>query len=337
MIYLTGATGFLGSYILLDLLEAGHKVRALKRPTSTFDQVKRVFQTFSTRPEALFSSVEWVDGDLNDLFVLEETMDGCDTVVHVAGLVSFQKKDRKRLQEVNVEATANLVNMALKKGVGKLLYVSSIAAMGRGGDDEIIHEKTVWKNSRLNSRYAVSKYCGEKEVWRGREEGLDVLVVNPAVVLGFGDAEEGVTRMYATIHKGLPFYTLGCNGYVDVRDVARAISLLLAQDVRNEKYILSAVNLDYQQLFGIIASSLGKKAPSLPVGRVLANLYRLFESLRSSLSGRKPLVTRETTLTALNRYKYDGSKILSLPGFSYTPVEKTILETGAILKKEFNW
>lgn len=337
MIFLTGATGFLGSYILLELLEKGHTVTALKRSDSKMDQFERVFRSFSTQPAVLLKRIQWVEGDILDVTTLQEAMQDADTVIHSAGLVSFHPKHKKQLITINVEGTANVVNVALDKGIRKLLYISSIAALGRGSDDEIITEKTVWKNSSLNSRYAVSKYNGEKEVWRGQEEGLAVVVVNPAIILGYGDPGRGSSMMFETVKKGLPVYPDGMNGFVDVRDVAKACVLLAEKDIHGEKFILSAQNLSYLALFTLISNELGKKPPAIRVGKTVAALVWRWQALKSGILGKQPLLTRETAMTSVQQNRYDGTKITSTLGFNYTPPEESIRNIAAFLKKDFHW
>lgn len=326
MIFLTGATGYLGSYILLDLLEHGFKVRASRRGHSSMRRVEKVFQHFSSTNPDLLNNVEWIDADILDVFSLQDTMKDIDTVVHCAGYVSFDRGKRKKLMELNAEGTANVVNVCLRNNVRKLLYVSSIAAMGRGGDDEVISEKTVWKNSKLNTHYAVSKYCGEKEVWRGYEEGLQVVVINPSFVLGYGEKNQGTYRLFNTINKGQLFYPDGINGFVYSRDVARAVTVLLQQEISGEKFIISAANLSYGELFNLIGEVIHKRPPLLRVGKGIVSLAWRIESLRSALIGTMPLLTHETAVTSTQRYLYDGKKITSLDGFSYTPLAECLAE-----------
>ncbi|MCX6270164.1 MAG: NAD-dependent epimerase/dehydratase family protein [Bacteroidetes bacterium] len=337
MIFLTGATGFVGSYLLLELLQSGKRVRTLRRSNSKTGQVDRVFNTFSSRADELLSRVEWVEGDILDVYPLQEVMDGIEEVVHCAGMVSFHPEHKHSLMETNVEGTANLVNISLLKGIRRFVYVSSIAALGRGGEEALLDENTVWKHSRLNSRYAVSKYGGEREVWRGKEEGLPVIVVNPAIILGYGDPAQSSTRMFENVKKGLSFYPCGTNGFVDVRDVSRAVSLLINSDIRGERFILSAVDITYKELFRMIASEINKKPPSTKAGPWMAGSAWRWEWLKSRLTGVKPLLTRETAITSAQDYHYDGSKITRMIPFTYTPIEETIRNTGELIKKDFNW
>lgn len=336
MILLTGATGFLGSYILFDLLKKGYDVRALYRKGSSFRQVERVFTHFSKDQSAWKDRVEWVEGDIGDVFSLSDAMKGVETVIHCAGMVSFESRHRKMLMDINTEGTANVVNISLQEGVRKLMYISSIAALGRGSGEDVITEKTVWKTSRFNSGYAISKYGGEKEVWRGEEEGLEVCVLNPAMILGFGDPSLGTSRMFQTVHNGLRLYPCGMNGFVDVRDVSAATVALLQAGIHNERFILCAENLSYQTLFTLMAGVLGKKPPTIRVTPLIAGLAWRWESVRHALTSSRPLITRETAITSTHMYRYDGSKILSALPFTYTPVENSLRETGALLVSDRN-
>jgi dihydroflavonol-4-reductase len=326
MLFLTGATGYLGSYILLDLLQNGFSVRAMKRPHSSMEQVNRVFRSFCPDPSALLSTVEWVDGDTQDIYSLMSCMRDVETVVHCAGIVSYERKDRKRLHEVNVEGTANMVNASLHSGVKKFLFLSSVASLGFEGDGKMITEKTVWKNSKLHAYYTISKYNGEKEVWRGREEGLKVIVVNPSLILGFGDISHGTYRFFDRIKKGLSFYPGGANGFVYVKDVSKACTVLLRNETQNEKFILNAENLSYRDFFKKIADILGKKAPGVRIGRLIIGLAWREELIRSCLTGSLPLVTPETARISNHIYSYDGSKIEGVGGFHYTPLEVALNE-----------
>jgi nucleoside-diphosphate-sugar epimerase len=236
MILITGATGLVGSHLTFDLVSKGWQVMALKRPDSDLTMIRNVFRLYSDEPEVLFSRINWVEGDLMDVYLLEDSLQEGDDVYHCAALVSFLPGDRKKLMRVNTEGTANLVNAALEKKVRKLCYVSSIAALGRPEhQDDVIDERLVWKTSRNNSNYAVSKYGGEREVWRGIAEGLNSVIVNPGIILGVAGPTQGSSRIFNVVWEGLKFYPTGKNGFVDVRDVARAMLQLMESNISNEK------------------------------------------------------------------------------------------------------
>jgi dihydroflavonol-4-reductase len=186
MILVTGGTGLVGSHLLYDLVKSGASVRALKRAGSDLKGVLKTFSFYSQVPEELFSRIQWVEGDIEDMASLEDAMEGADKVYHCAAIVSFLPQDRSAMLRVNVEGTANVVNACLQKQVSKLCHVSSIASLGRNSTSDLVNEETHWKTSPQNSWYAISKYGAEREVWRGAEEGLKVVVVNPSVILGPG-------------------------------------------------------------------------------------------------------------------------------------------------------
>ena len=325
MILVTGATGLVGSHLTFELVRSGHRVRILKRPSANLSMITKVFSLYSGHPDELSEKIEWIDGDILDIFSLEDAMEGIDEVYHCAALVSFLPKDKKRLIRINTEGAANLVNAALEKKVRKLCHVSSIAALGRPErQTDIIDENLVWKTSKHNSVYAVSKYGAEREVWRGTAEGLDAVIVNPGIILGVAGPGMGSSRLFNTVWNGLKVYPPGKNGFVDVRDVVRAMILLMNSEIRNERFILNAVNLEYQKLFELMASAFGKPAPTIRVSNSFSGLAWRLEKIRSMVTGVKPLITKETANTAVQQYNYSSEKIKKALGFEFTPIEETV-------------
>ena len=325
MILVTGATGLVGSFLILELLKKGRTVRALKRRTSDLTMIRNVFGRYAENADDLFSRIEWMDGDILDIFSLDDSMEGVGEVYHCAALVSFLPGDRRKLMKVNVEGTANVVNAALEKKISKLCHVSSIAALGRPeNQNEVIDESLIWKTSKNNSNYAVSKYGAEREVWRGVAEGLDAVIVNPSVILGVAGPSMGSSRLFNVVWEGLKLYPPGQNGFVDVRDVAAAMVLLMESDIRNERFILNAENVTYKRLFDLIAEGFGKKGPQFGVNPFLSGLSWRVEKILSLLKSRKPLVTRETARTAVQRYEYSNQKIRRALSFEFISIEETI-------------
>ncbi len=316
-ILVTGGTGFLGSYLLRYLVRQGKKVRALKRPNSPMDLV-----------QPIVSQVEWVEGDILDIGSLEDAMEGIEQVYHTAAVVSFDPREAEWMKKVNGEGTANVVNVALHKGVDKLLHVSSIAAIGRSKEKDTISENNKWERSKYNSQYAISKYQAEQEAWRGSVEGLKVVIINPSVILGSGFWDRGTGRFFEQIYKGLKFYTTGITGFVDVRDVARVMPMLMDSDIVQERFIISAENIGYQTLFGWLADSLQKPHPSIKVTPFLKETAWRIEWLRSKLTGSHPFITQETARNASIQCFYENDKLLKMLDFQYTPVKQTIMETG---------
>ncbi len=316
-VLLTGATGFIGAYVLRLLLQRGYPVRALRRHTSPSDLVRDVAD-----------QVEWVEGDITDLFALEEAYQGITHVCHCAALVSFRTSDERRMMRVNVEGTANMVNFALDAGVQHFVHVSSIAALGRAANRPQLDETCTWVDSPTNTRYAVSKYLSEQEVWRAHAEGLPAVIVNPSMVLGSGFWHVGTGRIFQQIYRGMKLYPMGQNGFVDVRDVAQFIVLMLERGIQGERYILSAQDVLFRDLFFQIADALGVRRPFIRVTPLLAEIGWRVEWLKSQLLRTDPLLTRDSARASMGRFSYSNKKSLSIGGFTYRPLEQTIRETA---------
>jgi nucleoside-diphosphate-sugar epimerase len=298
--------------------------------------IKRVFSLYSNDPEEMFGKIDWLEGDILDIFSLEEAMEGVEDVYHCAALVSFLPQDKKKLMRINTEGTANMVNAAIQMKIRKLCYVSSIAALGRPEhQSDLIDEKLVWKTSRHNSMYAVSKYGAEREVWRGTAEGLDAVIVNPSIVLGIAGSGMGSSRIFNTVWNGLKFYPPGKNGFVDVRDVSKAMILLMNCDIRNERFILNVDNIEYKRLFEMMSAAFGKQAPSIKVTALLSGLAWRLEKLRALATGVKPLITRETAHTAVQHYEYSNAKIQKALGFEFIPLEETVRHFCRVFNSNF--
>ncbi len=336
MIIVTGATGLVGSHLILELLRSGQAVRALKRATSDLSMIRKVFRVYDDRHKELFDKIEWVEGDIMDIYSLEEAMEGVEKVYHCAAIVSFIPGHRNEMLKVNGEGTANVVNAALQKGVKKLCYASSVAAIGRPEEhDAVIDEKLVWKTSRNNSYYAISKYAAEREVWRGTEEGLDAVIVNPTIIFGLSDPDKAGSQFFTSVWNGLKFYTSGTNGFVDVWDVVKVMIMLMESDIRNERFVICAANLRYRELFDMIARGLNKSAPRYKAGPFLGKMAWRLEVVRSLVSGRDPFITRETARTAMTRSVYSNEKIRKALGFEFIPIEASIEKYCNIFTREF--
>jgi dihydroflavonol-4-reductase len=334
MILVTGGTGLLGSHLLYDLVKDGTKVTALKRNSSSLSQVERVFSFYNDHSESLLKNITWVEGDVTDIYSLYELFDGVENLFHVAAALSFDPADKKRMLHVNAEGTANVVNACLEKKVKKLCYVSSIATLGRADHDGLTDEETYWKNSKNNSVYSVSKYNAEREVWRGITEGLNAVIVNPGVIIGTGNWKKGSPQLIERVWSGLRFYTSGVNGYVDVRDVSKAMIKLMESDIAGERFVLTSENLDYLTFFSYVADAFGKSKPSIFASPFLGQLAWRFEKLRTKLTGGNPLVTKETARTAYQKYYYSSEKIKKRLNFEFVPMKESIADTCKLFLKE---
>ena len=323
MILVTGGAGLLGKELITQLLLQGKKVRAIYNNTAL--------------PDFHSPDLTQVQCNILDVVGLEEAMTGIEQVYHCAAIVSFNPKKKKVMFTVNIEGTANVVNAALDACVKKLVQVSSVAALGRIRENEMINETMQWSEETSNSNYGQSKYLSEMEVWRGVGEGLNAVIVNPVIILGPGDWSAGSSQIFKTVNNEFPWYTEGTSGYVDVRDVAKVMILLMESDITAERFIVSAENRSYRDVFNLIATAFGKKPPHKKVTPFLAKLVWRLEKIKSRLTGNEPLVTKETTATAMAKVNFDNSKLLkALPGFTYRSIENTITYTCAAFQQKLN-
>lgn len=314
MIFVTGGTGFIGSRLLFDLTEGGQPVRALKRKTSVIP------------PFLSGRNIEWVEGDVLDLGALEEAMQGVHRVYHCAAMVSLSNKERREMYRVNIQGTANVVNLCLDLGVEKLVHVSSVAGLGREKDGNFITEKTPFDYDGQNWAYGISKYESECEVWRGIAEGLKAAIVNPTIVLADKDWTQGSGRMFGVIQKGMRFYTPGGNGYVDVRDVSRCMIALMESDISAQRFIINAENRSYKDFFSAIARALGKPLPSVKLKRWMLEIAWRVNLGYALLTGKEPLLTKDAVKAGFRVTRYSNEKIVKATGVKFLPLEQTILD-----------
>ncbi|NCC72287.1 MAG: NAD-dependent epimerase/dehydratase family protein [Sphingobacteriia bacterium] len=333
MIFVTGGTGLLGAHLLFELVQQHERVRALKRSTSNLNQVRKTFSWYSSDAEALFSKIEWVEGDLLDWPSIVSALEGVEKVFHCAGMVSFRKKDSQQLIFNNQQGTANLVNACQDKGNVRFCHVSSVSALGRAKQNETLSEKSLWKPSGANSAYAISKYGAEREVWRANAEGLDMFIVNPSVIIGPGDWLSGSSQLFTTVYQGMPFYTGGITGYIDVRDVARIMIQLMKTNISGERFILSAEDLAFRQVLTLIAIAFNKKPPGIKLFKWMAEIgWRL--DFVISLLGQPHKFTRQIARSAFNVHYYNNAKISKLLNYSFIPIEESIKQTASVFLKE---
>lgn len=308
-VFITGATGLLGSHLLKRLLNDDVKIKALYRKDISINH----------------QNIEWIHGDILDPGLLDDCLRNVDEVYHCAAKVSFNPKNKKELFKTNVEGTANIVNACLNNNVKKLLHVSSVSALGRLRKNVIVTEAMQWSEETNNSVYGESKYLAEMEVWRGIAEGLNAVMVNPTIILGGGDWDKGSSEIFKTVHKEFPYYSDGITGFVDVEDVVTAMMDLMHSDISSERFIISAENISYKDLFEMIAAEFHKKPPHKRVTPTMAAIIWRLEKLRSSFTGKAPFITKETAAAALAKVYFDNNKLLkALPSFKYTPLKTSI-------------
>jgi len=320
MILVTGCSGLVGSELIRQLLAEGNTIKAIHHSTPLF----------GFNNENLIQE----ECDILDPSALSDTMKGVTRLYHCAAMVSFSRKNVQQLYKVNIEGTANIVNAALEAGVKKMVHVSSVSALGRIRHNQVINEEMTWTEESSNSVYGKSKYLAEIEVLRGTGEGLEAVIVNPSLILGAGDWNKSSSAIFKSVYNEFPWYSDGVTGIVDVRDVAKAMIMLMNSEISGEKYIINSENISYGDLFTKIANCFGKKPPHKKVTPFLAAIVWRFAGIKSVFTGSEPLVTKETAKTALAKVYFDNSKlVIALPAFKYTPLEDTIKHTCATLQQ----
>jgi nucleoside-diphosphate-sugar epimerase len=273
--------------------------------------------------------VEWFTGDILDVVSLQDAMNGVDAVIHTAAIVSFAANKRKEMYQVNVEGTANVVNVALDCGVSRFIHISSVAALGRTAEASTVNEDKEWKESKSNTHYSMSKHEAEMHVWRGFAEGLEGVVLNPSTILGYGDWHQSSAALFRNAWKEFPWYTRGINGFVGVKDVAEIVAQLVYAPLSQQRFIVNSDNWSFRKLLETIAENLDKRKPHREAGPILGGIAWRLEKIKSAFTGSPALLTRETARVAQSKTSFSNAKILrALPGFHFTPLE-TVIELAA--------
>lgn len=329
MILVTGGTGFVGAYLLMELSATESIVRAIKRPDSSVSYCESIFNYFGK--SRCFSKIEWITADILDTESLRDAMKGVKTVYHCAATVSFSRDQKEELFLCNITGTCNVVNAALSEGVIKLCHVSSIAALG---DGEMITEETVFDEKKKHSAYAWSKYKSELEAWRGGAEGLDVVIVCPSVITGPWKKNSGAGALFNKIKKGLSFYATGSTAFVDVRDVVKIMIGLTSSNHKDNKYILSSENISFKDFSNIIASLLNVKAPRIKAGKFFIEIYWRINALLSVLLKKKPDLVRENARMMYKCTSYSNKKITETLGFQFISVEESLRDMNTYFQSK---
>lgn len=336
MILVTGGTGLIGSHLLLDLCKFGKPVRALYRPRSDRELVRKIFNYYSPNFDSLFLTIEWVEGDITDVISIEDAMKGVEYVYHCAALVSFKKRDREKLEKINVEGTSNIVNACLEAKIKKLCYVSSVAAIGKGEENKLLDENAKWTHENDVSNYSISKHLAEQEVWRAGEEGLNVVMINPCVVLGPHNWNIGSTVVFKNIYNGLNFYTSGSNAVVDVRVVSDAMIRLMEGEISAERFLVISENLNFKDFCTKMALAMNKKPPTKNISRFMAGVGKRLETIRAKLTRTEPRITKETLNAAFKRFSYSNEKLKkALPELNMRNADEAIKNSVGFFEKNY--
>lgn len=316
-ILVTGANGFLGTHIINALHTKGYThITGLVRDPQKINAHHH-------------SNVSWVQGDICDMPRMIEILENVDTVINAAAEVNFSVRHKKLLIKSAIEGTANVVNAAMDSGIKKLFHISSVAAMGRRKLNETINESTIFNHSKYDTTYGLSKFLAEQEVWRAHAEGLNTTIFNPSMILGIGDWHTSTPQLWHKIYNGLNWYGTGSTGWVDVEDVAGIIVNAIERDFNGERFILSAENHSYKEIFTKIAVQLGKNPPTKPLKGLIAKTFAYLEYLKSFITNSNPIVTAETINSTSAHSHYDNAKSVQMLNCQYTPINQTIQKVSA--------
>lgn len=340
MILVTGGTGLVGAHLLLHLLENGEQnLRGLYRKESHIQKTKSLFELY--KKGDLFPHIEWLQGDILDVPSLEIAFQNIDYVYHCAAKISFNPNEEDELRKVNIEGTANIVNFCIDKNVKKLCHVSSIAALGDlayrqaglGQNETIITEATEWNPEVLHSDYAISKYGGEMEVWRGHQEGLQVVIVNPGVIFGPGFWNQGSGAFFTSVKKGIPFYTLGSSAYVSVIDVVKIMQKLMHSEISGERFTVIAENRTYKDIIFTIAEKMGVSKPSIEAKSWLLNLSWRLDGLFSFVFRTKRKLSKQAAQSLQNTDLISNEKVKQQLNYAFEPIDSYLDVVIGFFKK----
>lgn len=328
MILVTGSTGLVGSHLLYRLISTNEKVRAIYRSDHKLENVKNVFSCYTQNYQDIFDAIEWVKCDILDIPALDMALKDINYVYHCAAFVSFEPDKYQLLRRTNIDGTANIVNLSISNKIKKLCYVSSIATIGNALKNEPLTEETNWNPEDDNSVYAITKYGAEMEVWRGTQEGLNAVIVNPGVILGAGIWRYGSGNLFKKIHKGLKYYTTGSIGLVAIDDVITIMIKLLKSDIINQRYILVSDNLSYKQFLQNTALHLNVKPPKKIAKPWLLNLTWKLDWLKQKITGKRRVLTKHIANSLTTVKVYDSSKIKDSLNFEFKPIDNCIKEVS---------
>ena len=324
MVLVTGATGLVGSHLIMKLVEENQMIRALYRNEEKKKRVYELFQLlFQSTADEKWGKIEWKKTDILDLVHLEDAFDGIEYVYHCAALVSFKKSDFHPMLHVNRRGTANVVNLCIDFGIKKLCHVSSTAVFSTVEHKEPITEKDNWKQGQPTSGYSISKYSSEKEVWRGIEEGLNAVIINPSLIIGAGNWNDSSLTIFRTIENGFKFYTKGANAFVDVRDVVDSMILLMQSEITNERFLCTGTAISFREIFTKIAVKLGKKPPSIYANSFLSGIAWRLAWIKSLFTGELTL-TKDSVASAQRVTVYSSSKLQKVLNFNFRNIDESI-------------
>ena len=324
MILVTGGTGLVGCHLLNLLVNKNKKVVALYRKNSNLEKVKKVFSTYSKNSDEIFSKINWVEGDINDLESLKNIFEDIEEVYHCAAFISFDKKDLKAMNKINVEGTANMVNFSIDFNVKKFCYVSTIAAIGLS-TNKFTNEETDWLDN--SNPYSLTKKNAEMEVWRGISEGLNATIVNPGVIIGSGFWKRGSGAFITQISRGMNYYPPGSTGFICVKDVVKIMRDLMDKNIFSERFLLVSENWTQKDFIFSVCNHLNLKTPQKKASKSLMILALILDAVRSFFLNKRRRLSSAIIESSHSKNKYSNKKITSALDYKFIEIEKSIKET----------
>ncbi|AKK71460.1 NAD-dependent epimerase [Chryseobacterium gallinarum] len=322
MVFVTGATGILGRIIVLELLKRGKHVRASKRPGSNLNEVKHSYSFYTENPNDFFNKIEWMDVDFDDPDSLQNALKGVEDVYHCAAKVSFHPKDEKEMYHTNIKGTENLLYACEGSSVKKFLHVSSVAVLDNFNEKGELDENSDFNPKLEHSAYAISKHLSEMEAWRASAEGLNVVIINPGMIVGSGNWNQSSGELFSTFEDN-SFTFSGGSAYVDVRDVAKTAVELMENNIFGERFIIVAENNRYADLAQQIRTRLGLKEAKILSGFQL-NIGRLANALFGWFIPKLRMITKSNIEAISSFNTISNQKIKEKLGYQFIPVKESI-------------
>ncbi len=320
MILVTGGTGLVGRHLLLELSIQDAGLRAIYRSQDKVNEVVKFFAY--AKADDRFPKIEWIQADLTDISQLSTAFERVTQVYHCAGLISFDPYQARNLRKTNVEGTANIVNLCMSNKVSKLCYLSSIATLSKLPNNPI-NEDNHWDPNAQNSVYGISKYGAEMEAWRGTQEGLDVTIFNPGVILGEGDYTKGSGQLFSRILQGMVYCPKGSTAFVDVKDVVHLMIQGMQENFGQKRYIVAGNNASYAKILSSIAQNLGVKIPRKKLSKFILHLTVKMDVI-SGIFSRKRKLTKAVALSITESTLYDQTRCEATFNYKATPLDETI-------------
>jgi nucleoside-diphosphate-sugar epimerase len=331
MILVTGGTGLVGAHLLYHLLKEKETIRAIYRSEEKIKAVEKVF-SYYTDDTSLISKIEWFKADITDIPAMIPAFVGVEKAYHCAAFISFNPKDYKEMRKVNIHGTAIIVNLSIDAKIKKLCFVGSIAAVGDSLNGDLITEENEWNKELDNSGYSITKFGAEMEVWRASQEDVEVVIVNPGVILGSGFWTSGSGKLFSQVKNGFKFYTEGITGFVGVKDVVKAMVLLMNSEVKNERFILVSENKTYQEVFFLIADAFGVKRPSKKIKVWQTTVLWRISSILAVFTKKTPLLSKYSAKSAHEVSKYSSEKIKQTLNFQFEEIQRVVKDVCSNFK-----